>query len=141
MSAQAIKNIVPAIYAALNVSALQSLIASYGAGYAIFTGRVVPTNATKPFIHIRPNMALSEFDCKQVSGWEYEFEVVIINDEPESTKNHDIIVDKVLELLDDVSLSITGANHVLTHCVGLLPAQVSDDLVGSVLRFRTTINN
>lgn len=143
MTAQGIKNIIPAIYTALNVSSLTTLLQTYGSAYTIFTGRVVPTNATTPFVHVRAGVSLAEFDTKTTSGWEYEFEVAVIdaNTKAESVKTMDAIVDVILTLLDDVNLSVTGANHVVTHCVGMTPAQTSDDLVGTVLRFRTVINN
>lgn len=109
-----------AIYAALNAdSVLAALLAPFGAGLAIFTGKTVPPDAKRPYIWTYGDVSDVEADSsdKQVVCREVVRDIWIVADDTGDEDKIMEIANRVRDLLHRSVLAI-GTSNMRTAAAG-----------------------
>lgn len=124
-----------AIYAALSAdSDVASMLAEYGGAPAVFTTRLVPENATRPYLHVQ-EVSQTPFDTKDAHGQDELWQIGAYADETGSEVEIRALADAVDAALHRATLDI-GDGTILCLVTGKLLAPTGENVVGRIIQLR-----
>ena len=114
---------------------LTALLGTFESLPCVFSGRLVPSSAPRPFVSIRPLSGLSMFDTKDKRGLVFQISIGCYTDEEETTIVLEQICDQVMELLHRQDLTLTTDDMIRANIIGYVPAPTDDFLTGAIITF------
>lgn len=121
-----------ALYARLaGDAALTVLLSTYEGTPAIFTGKLVPEDADRPYLWIPAAMTDQPFDTKIELGRDTEREVWVVCDNAGSMAPVETIAERVRALLHRAAFPISGGSVIIAEARGPVGAP-SDDSVAAL---------
>lgn len=124
-----------ALYAALREdSDVASLVAQYDSAPAVFTTRLVPEDADRPYIHLQ-EVSSVPFDTKDNHGRDSLWQAGVYVDETGSEVELRTLTDAVDAALHRITLDIADGT-LLCLVTGVLLAPTGENVVGRIVQVR-----
>ena len=102
-----------------------SRVKTYRNEPGLFSGRAIPTDASPPYIHIRPSTEMPAWDTLRRRGYRITRDLAIYAGDPGSDKELDDLSLAVRNALHDAPLAVEG--HAVAMCKASGPVDLPEE--------------
>lgn len=135
MAIPSVGQVVQAVYTALaGDSTLTALLGTYSSATCIFEGSLVPSQAPRPYVSLRPLKRFQTFDTKNYTGSRLDLDIACFTDERETTAVLEQIYSRIINVLHRSELSMTDTN-VFLELTGSTDLPTDENISGHLLTF------